>query len=146
VNEPVLLEPTGALPTDQLGPLLKFVPVENVLIAAEAGMLTSQTIRANTGNVQFTPTGSRPDPTATHASLVPMVTTLDFIPARPDSCRPFLPNAHASDSGVRLRLARLSHNPHTNFCMQIAFQKASVVSERIDAPVVRSGKSSFFGN
>jgi hypothetical protein len=43
VNEPVLLELTGALPTDQLGPLLKFVPVEKVLIAANEGVTNTPT-------------------------------------------------------------------------------------------------------
>jgi hypothetical protein len=102
-----------------------------VLIAAEAGMLTSQTIRANTGNVQFTPTGNRSDPTATHASLAPMVTMMDFMAARPESRGPFLPDALASEPGQRLRLVRLTRHPNDESCLQTMCQRMSCDAARI---------------
>jgi hypothetical protein len=48
--------------------------------------------------------------------------------------------------GCGLALRDFPATPNVKFCMQIAFQKASVASERIDAPAARSRKSSFFGN
>jgi len=70
---------------------------------------------ASTSDVQHAFNGRRPDPAATPASLAPMVTTLDFIPALPDSGGPFPSDDRSPESGGRIRLARITRHPDWEF-------------------------------
>jgi hypothetical protein len=90
--------------------VLRDALIVHVLIAEFAADVQQATV-ASTSDVQHALNGRRPDPAATPASFVPVVTMMDFMAACPESRDPFLPDARASKPGRRLRLVTLAGHP-----------------------------------
>jgi hypothetical protein len=91
-----------------------------------------QAAMASTSDMQQTPQPRRPAPAAAPASLVPVVTMMDFMAARPESRDPFLPDARASEPGRRLCPVRLTRHPNGDSHLQTMCQRMSCNIARTD--------------